>query len=96
MAALGLSCAGCANPFSSTTGNDVLRRRVAGAIERELAEVPHGQQRIETTQPPSGNRGAPRHRWIALAETDHEIGSIWFYDVLLGRYHQCERKVHVG
>ena len=50
---LGLGCAGCASPFFSGEGDDVLRRRVAGAIERELAEVPLRQQRIETTQSPS-------------------------------------------
>ncbi len=50
----------------------------------------------ETTQPPSGNRGAPRHQGIALEETDHEVGSLWFYDVFLGRYHQRKREVHVG
>ena len=52
-AALCLTFAGCAGPFSAFEGDDVLRRRVAGAIDRELAEVPPGLQRIKTTQPPS-------------------------------------------
>ena len=50
-AALILSLAGCASPFSAE-GDDGLRRRVAGAIDRELAAVPPGRQLIETTQPP--------------------------------------------
>ena len=50
--ALILSLAGCASPFSAE-GDEALRRRVAGAIDRELAEVPPGRQLIETTQPPS-------------------------------------------
>jgi len=50
-AALILSLAGCASPFS-VEGDQALRRRVAGAIDRELAEVPPGRQLIETTQPP--------------------------------------------
>ena len=49
--ALVLSFAGCASPFS-VDGHEALRRRVAGAIDRELAEVPPGRQLIETTQPP--------------------------------------------
>jgi len=50
-AALILSLAGCASPFS-VEGDQALRRRVAGAIDRELAEVPPGRQLIDTTQPP--------------------------------------------
>ncbi|MEE8459647.1 MAG: TolC family protein, partial [Phycisphaerales bacterium] len=50
-AALILSVVGCASPFS-VEGDQALRRRVAGAIDRELAEVPPGSQLIETTQPP--------------------------------------------
>ena len=50
-AALILSVAGCASPFSAE-GDQALRRRVSGAIDRELAEVPPGSQLIETTQPP--------------------------------------------
>ncbi len=49
--ALILLIAGCASPFSAE-GDDALRRRVAGALDRELAEVPPGRQLIETTQPP--------------------------------------------
>jgi len=42
---------GCASPFSAE-GDQALRRRVSGAIDRELAEVPPGSQLIQTTQPP--------------------------------------------
>ena len=50
--ALILATVGCESPFSGIEGDDVLRRRVAGAIERELAEVPPDKQLIQTTQPP--------------------------------------------
>ena len=49
-----LAVAGCKSPFSKDDGDDILIRRVAGAIDRELAAVPPDrQQLLETTQPDS-------------------------------------------
>ncbi len=47
-----LTLPACRSPFSAEQGDDVLRRRVAGAIDRELAGVPDDHRLLETTQPP--------------------------------------------
>ena len=48
-----LVVAGCKSPFSKEEGDEVLRRRVAGAVERELGDVADDDRLLETTQPES-------------------------------------------
>ena len=52
LSGVALALAGCASPFGADDPDAILRRRVAAAIDHELAELPPGDALLEMTQPP--------------------------------------------
>jgi outer membrane protein TolC len=52
LAGAAIALSGCSSPFGKEDPDEILRRRVAAAVDRELKETPTGGRLLETTQPP--------------------------------------------